>query len=181
MQIYPATPLDAPQLTTLFLTAFSNPTNHAMFPRTADVQAWWEAIFQAETERMQQGKAKMLWKVVESSAQKGEERGEGEGEIVAFALWKLPGDDAHEDDAHAHELPRSADKDLCQRFFTGMARNREKYMSSRLHYCILLPLSRSVSRVMWLISCRPRDYSDSPRARGPWVRVAAAALGVAEG
>ena len=132
MQLLPATLSDAAQLTTLYFAAFSIPLNLAMFPRTPDNRAWWEAFFKAEIERMQQGKNKMLWKVIDSSAPNAQKEGE---EIVAFAMWKLPRHEADKDDNEDAQFPPNGDQDLCQRFFSAMDRNREKYMSSRLHYC----------------------------------------------
>lgn len=139
MHIHQATPSDAHEISALFLTAFSNSINLAMFPRTPDVREWWEAVFKAEIEHMEQGKPVILWKVVEPSVQNENQEG-GQGDIVAFALWKLPGDKSAtaEQNEEDIQLPASADKDLCMRFFTGMTRNKEKYISSRPHYCIFL-------------------------------------------
>lgn len=150
MQIQAATAADAPRLTTIFLAAFSDPFSHAMFPRTADVRAWWEAKFRAES--MSEGS--VLLKVVDSplvsfSSEGGCLEGEKEGEIVAFALWKLPvhenthghdhdKEDTKEEEEEEEAYPPSANQSLCHRFFSGMAAQRAKYMSTRPHYCIII-------------------------------------------
>ncbi|ODM21456.1 hypothetical protein SI65_02300 [Aspergillus cristatus] len=141
LQIQTATPRDSVQLTTVFLAAFSDPFNLTLFPRTPDVRAWWEDKFAREAVAPGQ----VLLKVVDapdaSSSTGGNEGGEGEGEIAAFAIWKFPKDQSREkqkevgqEEEEEGKWPKSSDPTLCQRFFGGMAAKREEYMGSKPHY-----------------------------------------------
>lgn len=141
LQIHPCIPHDTPNLTSLFLAAFSDAFNLILWPRTPDVRAWWEDKFRHECSKAGQ----VLLKVVDSRSRDGD--GDG-GEIVAFALWKFPVYDYDADQGHKEEeerkgegkgkeekWPQSSPSTLCERFFGGMAMQREKLMGTRPHYC----------------------------------------------
>lgn len=136
LQIHPATPLDAPSLTTVFLAAFNDDFNHSLFPRTADVREWWTAKFTHEVSQPGQ----VVLKVVDAASGSC---ASDDGEVVAFAIWKLPSTTAdlsactnkEEDDEDEGSWPASSDASLCSRFFGLMAKKRKMYMGSRPHYC----------------------------------------------
>lgn len=190
LQIHPATPSDNSRLTTLFLAAFSDSFNLSLFPRTPDVRAWWEEKFAREATAPGQ----VLLKVVDTPDHAGGAggQGEGDGEIAAFALWKLPKQEKNgkqdddkeerEEEEEEEEWPQSSNSDLCQRFFGGMAARRAEYMGSKPHYCTSFPTfpsmrciqSRScihscIHACMTFVAnaCRPRHARHTPALQWP--------------
>ncbi|BCR87273.1 GNAT family N-acetyltransferase [Aspergillus chevalieri] len=140
LQIQTATPRDSVQLTTVFLAAFSDPFNLTLFPRTPDVRAWWEDKFAREAVAPGQALLKVVDAPDASSSTGGNEGGEGEGEIAAFAIWKFPNGQSREkqkevgQEEEEDRWPQSSDPTLCQRFFGGMAAKRGEYMGLKPHY-----------------------------------------------
>lgn len=149
LQIQTATPRDSVQLTTVFLAAFSDPFNLTLFPRTPDVRAWWEDKFAREAVAPGQALLKVVDAPDASSSTGGNEGGEGEGEIAAFAIWKFPNGQSREkqkevgQEEEEDRWPQSSDPTLCQRFFGGMAAKRGEYMGLKPHYCMSSPISIS--------------------------------------
>lgn len=141
LKIHPATPRDSPALTTLFLAAFSDPFNHALFPRTPDVRVWWEEKFAREATAPGQALLKVVDTPDNASGSSG--GNESEGEIAAFAIWKFPAYQSQENqkergktgEKEEGQWPQSSDPALCERFFGGMAAKREEYIGSKSHYC----------------------------------------------
>lgn len=159
LEIYPASPADAPELTQLFYATFGGDFNRTMFPETADVTEWWEKAFSEWIERSLAGESDdVILKVTEGS--------EG-GAIVAFAKWKRPAS-ADRDRHEEHVVwPPSSDKELCDRFFHGMEAQHALWMGERPHYCMFFLLSfffsflffsscntQSCTLVLVLNSCR---------------------------
>ncbi|RHZ60847.1 hypothetical protein CDV55_105960 [Aspergillus turcosus] len=131
-ELLPANPTDSPALTTVFLSAFSDPFNQRLFPRTPDVTAYWTAQFTSFITSPH----KTVLKIINSA----------DGAIVAFAVWQLPAQpskDGHEKGLHSqshshsggeYHYPASSDKELCALFFTGMEEMRRRIMRRRPHY-----------------------------------------------
>ncbi|KAJ5463671.1 hypothetical protein N7475_008615 [Penicillium sp. IBT 31633x] len=68
LEIYPASPADAPELTQLFYATFGGDFNRTMFPETADVTEWWEKAFSEWIERSLAGESDdVILKVTEGS------------------------------------------------------------------------------------------------------------------
>jgi hypothetical protein len=136
LEIYPARPTDARELTKVFYGSFHSDLDTAMFPNAPDVTEWWEEYFTTSITRSIAGETHDVFlKVAEGSE---------DGGIVAFAKWKLPVPAA---DRRRNEeqivWPPSSDKDLCDRFFSGMGARHEKWMGDRPHYCTFFFLSFS--------------------------------------
>ena len=178
LQIHPATHLDAPALTAVFLAAFDDDFNHALFPRTADVREWWTAKFTHEVSQP----GRVVLKVVDASSASC---ASDHGEIVAFAIWKLPSTttdlsgctNQEDDDEDEDSWPASSDASLCSRFFGQMAKKRKIYMGSRPHYCA----STHYDSLMSLCTAnrrakpnRPRHTRNSPNTSRPRDSLAAA-------
>ena len=130
LEIQNATPEDAAELTQVFYAAFGGEFNRTMFPQEPDVTAWWEHSFNKLALRTQanEGNAVLL-KITDEK-----------GAIAAFAKWKRP---VTADRDQEHEEPvdwaPSSDKDLCERFFSSMDGQHQKWMEDRPHYCELTP------------------------------------------
>ncbi|CAI7591194.1 unnamed protein product [Penicillium glandicola] len=127
LEIYPASPSDAPQLTQVFYASFRSDLDTTMFPNTPDVTEWWENDFSAGIKRSLAGETNDVFlKVTEGSE---------DGAIVAFAKWKRPVL-AADRDRHEEQIvwAPSSDKELCDRFFYGMEAQHEKWMGERPHY-----------------------------------------------
>ncbi|EAW20217.1 GNAT family N-acetyltransferase [Aspergillus fischeri NRRL 181] len=130
-ELLPADPADSPNLTTVFFSAFSNPFNQRLFPRTPDVTAYWTAQFTSFINNPH----KTVLKIIDSE----------DGSIVAFAVWQLPVQSSPEDvhlkhphsHSHAgdeHHYPASSDRELCEVFFGGMEEMKGRIMGARPHY-----------------------------------------------
>ncbi|GIJ90622.1 hypothetical protein Asppvi_009583 [Aspergillus pseudoviridinutans] len=126
-ELLPANPTDSPALTTVFLSAFSNPFNQRLFPHTPDVTAYWTTQFTSFINNPH----KTVLKIIDSA----------DGAIVAFAVWQLPAqsppEDSLEKHSHSgdeHHYPASSDSELCRVFFTGMKEMRGRIMGRRPHY-----------------------------------------------
>ncbi|KAF3019884.1 hypothetical protein E8E15_001008 [Penicillium rubens] len=127
LEIHPASPADARELTEVFYGSFHSDLDTTMFPKKPDVTEWWEKYFTTSIARSIAGETHDVFlKVTEGSE---------DGRIVAFAKWKLPVAPA---DRRRNEeqivWPPSSDKDLCDRFFNGMGARHEKWMGERPHY-----------------------------------------------
>lgn len=128
LEVHPASPTDAPELTQVFYASFRSDLDTAMFPKTPDVTEWWEKYLSDVITGSIAGKTNdVLFKVTEGSESDG---------IVAFAKWKRPVS-AADRDQHQEKIvwPASSDKELCDRFFHGMEARHEKWMGERPHYC----------------------------------------------
>ncbi|KAJ5334581.1 hypothetical protein N7452_006984 [Penicillium brevicompactum] len=125
LEIQNATPEDAAELTQVFYAAFGGEFNRTMFPQEHDVTAWWEHSFNTLALRTQanEGNAVLL-KITDEK-----------GAIAAFAKWKRP---VTADRDQEHEEPvdwaPSSDKNLCERFFSSMDGQHQKWMEDRPHY-----------------------------------------------
>ncbi|RHZ47810.1 GNAT family N-acetyltransferase [Aspergillus thermomutatus] len=120
-KLLPANPTDSPALTNVFLSAFSDPFNQRLFPRTPDVTAYWTAHFASFINSPD----KAVLKMIDSA----------DGAIVAFAVWQLPGQPSPEGETHPGDAyPASSDRELCALFFGGMAEMRRRIMCGRPHY-----------------------------------------------
>ncbi|OQE36980.1 hypothetical protein PENCOP_c011G02907 [Penicillium coprophilum] len=127
LEVYPASPADAPALTQVFYGAFRSHVDTAMFPNTPDGTEWWENVFSTAIARSVAGESnEIFFKVTEGSES---------GPIVAFAKWKRLTSPA-DHDRHEEQIvwPPSSDKELCDRFFWGMETQHEKWMGDRPHY-----------------------------------------------
>jgi hypothetical protein len=134
LEIHPASPADARELTEVFYGSFHSDLDTTMFPKKPDVTEWWEKYFTTSIARSIAGETHDVFlKVTEGSE---------DGRIVAFAKWKLPVAPA---DRRRNEeqivWPPSSDKDLCDRFFNGMGARHEKWMGERPHYCMFFFLT----------------------------------------
>ena len=180
LQIHPASPLDAPALTAVLLAAFNDDFNHALFPRTVDVREWWTAKFAYEMSQPGQ----VLLKVVDASSASC---ASDDGEIVGFALWKLPSTTTDlsacinkEDKEEEESWPASSDASLCSHFFGQMAKKRKMYMGSRPHYCTFIHHNTLKSIHAMNIHAkqnRPRHTSNSPNTSRPRDSLAVVEMG----
>ncbi|KAJ5817263.1 Acyl-CoA N-acyltransferase [Penicillium robsamsonii] len=126
LEVYPATPADAPALTQVFYAAFRSDADKAMFPNTPDGTEWWEKVFSTAITRSIAGESnEIFFKVTEGSES---------GPIVAFAKWKRPAPADHDRREEQIMWPASSDKELCDRFFWGMEAQHQKWMGDRPHY-----------------------------------------------
>lgn len=125
-EIQDAVPADAAELTQTFFATFGGDFNRTMFPQTPDVTTWWEQNFKDLARRtLAKEGDEVLLKVTDET-----------GAIAGFAKWKRPvgaDRDLHEDEPVA--WAPSCDKDLCERFFSGMDAQHQKWMEDRPHYC----------------------------------------------
>jgi hypothetical protein len=133
LEIHPATPADAPELTRVFYAAFVGDFNTTMFPETPDVTEWWQQKFSEEARLTIAGEGhEVLLKVTDEES----------GAIVAFAKWKRPVL-AADRDLREHEpvvWAPSSDVELCEKFFGRMGAYHVKYMGNRPHYCMFCGL-----------------------------------------
>jgi hypothetical protein len=132
LEIHPAFPVDASALTQVFYAAFTGPFNESMFPRKPDVTEWWEKNFHDSIARSIAGTSnEVILKVTSGSA---------EGAIVAFARWEVPVSGADGDRHEQVVWAPSCDKELRERFFSGMEVQHGAFMGGRRHYCMFLSL-----------------------------------------
>jgi hypothetical protein len=131
LEMIPATPADGAELTEVFYATFVGDFNRTMFPHTPDVTAWWEQNFHDTIKRSIAAETnEVILKVVDSD----------QDAIVAFANWKCPTSadrDRHEREESVAWAP-SCDRELCDRFFSGMEELQGKWMGDRPHYCMFL-------------------------------------------
>ncbi|CAG7970378.1 unnamed protein product [Penicillium salamii] len=124
-EIQDAVPADAGELTQIFFATFGGDFNRTMFPQTPDVTAWWERNFESQARQtLAKEGNEVLLKIMDN-----------EGTIAAFAKWGLPvhaGSDLQEEEPAA--WAPSSDKDLCERFFSGMDAQHHNWMEKRPHY-----------------------------------------------
>jgi hypothetical protein len=122
-EVEPATPSDAPQMTNVFLAAFSDPFNRTMFPPTEDVRAW-------ATEHLVGGGGAQDHEVFLKVSDE-------EGKVAAFAKWIRPNTGADPGLQEAEgSWPLSSDAELCERFFGTMNIHHHELMGERRHYCM---------------------------------------------
>ncbi|KAJ5531650.1 hypothetical protein N7527_005043 [Penicillium freii] len=127
LEVQPASPTDAAELTQVFYASFRSDLDTTMFPNTPDVTEWWEKYLSNVITGSIAGETDdILLKVTDGSENGG---------IVAFAKWKRPVSDAGRDQ-HQEKVvwPASSDKELCDRFFYGMEARHEELMGERPHY-----------------------------------------------
>ncbi|KAJ9490744.1 hypothetical protein VN97_g2531 [Penicillium thymicola] len=127
LEVHPASPTDAPELTQVFYASFRSDLDTTMFPNTPDVTEWWEKyLSDVITASIAGSTNDVLLKVTEDSES---------GRIVAFGKWKRPVS-AADRDQHQKQIawPASSDKELCDRFFHGMEARHEKWLGGRPHY-----------------------------------------------
>ncbi|KAJ5900014.1 Acyl-CoA N-acyltransferase [Penicillium taxi] len=125
-EISPATSSDAPQLTEVFLAAFSDDLNRKMFPLTQDVREWVaEHLFSSSDSKLNE----VFLKVTDPLET---------GKVVAFAKWIQPTSADSDIDTNQHEAsvtwPTSSDKDLCTLFFGMMEASHHRLMGNRPHF-----------------------------------------------
>jgi hypothetical protein len=128
LKIHNATPDDAAELTQLFFATFVGDFNQTMFPRTPDVTEWWERKFSEEARFALANEDRMVFLKITDS----------HGTISAFTKWKRPVK-AADRDLQEHEpvaFAPNCDKDLCERFFSGMDERHVQFMGDRPHYCM---------------------------------------------
>ncbi|KAJ5781199.1 Acyl-CoA N-acyltransferase [Penicillium paradoxum] len=128
LDVHPASPSDASELTQLFYATFVGPVNETMFPRTPDVTEWWEYHFHRDITRSLAGEIpEIFFKVTEGSK---------DGKIVAFAKWKRPvsADRDQHEKKEPMVWPVSSDKKLCDHFVYGMEEQHHELMGERPHY-----------------------------------------------
>lgn len=132
LEVHPASPTDASDLTKVFYATFVGPVNETMFPQTPDVTEWWENEFRENIARSLVGEIpEVFLKVTEGSE---------DGAIVAFAKWKRPvSADRDRHETQEPVWPASSDKELCDRFFHGMEAQHGLWMGERPHYCKFWP------------------------------------------
>ncbi|KAJ5926243.1 hypothetical protein N7516_008016 [Penicillium verrucosum] len=107
LEVHPASPTDAPELTQVFYASFRSDLDTTMFPNTPDVTEWWEKYLSDVITASIAGKTNdVLLKVTEDSES---------GRIVAFGKWKRP-------------------VSFAIGFFHGMEARHEKWMGERPHY-----------------------------------------------
>lgn len=133
LEIHPATPDDAPRLSEIFFTAFTDPFSQRMFPpSTPEVHEWWTAKFIEDCTNPSSGD--ILLKVVDRDDASGQEV------IAAFAIWNVPpADDPSAVNSIQLDLPKfpeSSDRGLCEQFFGRMTELRERFVGGRRHYCM---------------------------------------------
>ncbi|KAJ5124940.1 uncharacterized protein N7515_008765 [Penicillium bovifimosum] len=123
LEIHPADPTDASALTELFYAAFTGPFNERMFPRAPDVTEWWEKNFHDSIAGSIAGTSNEVNLKVTSGST-----------IVAFARWKVPGADQDRHEEVEVNWAPSCDKELCERFFSGMESQHRVLLGGRRHY-----------------------------------------------
>lgn len=137
--ILPATAADGPALRKVLLSAFSDDFNRTLFPATDDVRQWWDSKLIKDIENAKPHEVYL--KVVDNRT----------GGIVAMAKWDMPpsttrseeedtlpttDEQQHEDEEEGTVWPPSCDRELCDRFFGTMAKQRTKFMGERAHCCM---------------------------------------------
>lgn len=136
VKVSPATQSDAPNLTEVFLSAFSDPFNRTMFPPTPDVHAWVTAhLFGGNGAQENE----VILKVTLTDLT-------DEGVVVAFAKWICPGSADPDRDRQSKESgdsgdsrpkwPASSNGELCDLFFGTMEGHHHELMGGKPHYCM---------------------------------------------
>ena len=121
--VSPAVLADMPVLTDIYMVSFKDKIANTCFPRTTGVRAWWEAN---NVEAFTTEPSTHFIKVTDGD------------EIIAYAKWivPLPNGETGGDDPDAMPLwPEDADSSLCESFFGALARERQRIMGTRPHYC----------------------------------------------
>jgi hypothetical protein len=125
-EVEPAAPSDAPQMTDVFLAAFSDPFSRTMFPPTEDARAW-------ATEHLVGGGGAQDHEVFLKISDE-------EGKVAAFTKWIRPNTGADPDLQEAEgSWPVSSDAELCGKFYGTMKIHHHELMGERKHYCMFFP------------------------------------------
>jgi len=147
LHLLPATPADIPTFTLIYLSAFTDTLSLTAFPRSSPhIPTWWTETNLSDFHS--QPSARYL-KTVEGEGAEGDSTaangngilGMGNGKIIAYAKWNVPTVVGSEtlnggDSADAMPVwPEDADTDLCNDVFPAFARERERIMGGRPHYC----------------------------------------------
>ena len=122
-----ATPDDAREISDIWYECFPDEFIRKMFPRTPAVQQWWD---DANTSDMLSRPSAKYLKVTDLATN------EGKGKIVGYAKWFVPVENQKPElENRFPPWPRESDKDLADRFFGHLVKERRKYLEERQHYC----------------------------------------------
>ncbi|RAH87012.1 acyl-CoA N-acyltransferase [Aspergillus japonicus CBS 114.51] len=134
LNLHPATPSDAFQLTDVFLNSFSDAFNRRLFPLTDDVRTWWFETFTRDLEETgKPASGSAILKIVDESQR--------DPVIAAFAKWKLyageqqqPQPPQLDEQSLAQKWPPSSDQKLCEEFFGKMDQEKWEVMGAKKYY-----------------------------------------------
>ncbi|KAL4950654.1 acyl-CoA N-acyltransferase [Aspergillus filifer] len=183
--LQPALPSDAPALTQIYFSAFTNELSTRIMPNTPDVATFRTAGFEKAAEDAQAGRNTDLIKVVGTA--------EGQDDVIAgFALWKFFEDNSDPNatgEGKKTEWPASSDAALCDSFFSGCDRERRRAIGDQPHYYLsMLAVDPAYGRqglggklLKWGLDRSDREgkitfISSSPTGRGLYEKHGARAV-----
>ncbi|KAL4944945.1 hypothetical protein BDV06DRAFT_62764 [Aspergillus oleicola] len=187
MEFYlqPALPTDAPALTKIYFSAFTNDLSTRIMPNVPDVATFQTTKFEKAAEEAQAGQNTDFIKVVGSAP-------DHEDVIAGFALWKFFEDDSEpkqDGDGKKTEWPASSDAQLCESFFSGCDRERRRAVGDQPHYYLsMLAVDPAYGRqglggklLKWGLDRSDREgkitfISSSPTGRGLYEKHGARAV-----
>ncbi|KAL3435094.1 hypothetical protein BDV09DRAFT_168552 [Aspergillus tetrazonus] len=131
--IEPVLPEDALRITEIYFSAFTNSLSQRIMPRTEESEAFQTARFRKSAEEAQSGQGKDMIKIVATVPDQ-------EPVIAGFALWNFYSgtSDSTEHEKEKVEWPSSSDSELCERFFSGVERERQTAIGDQPHYCLYM-------------------------------------------
>ncbi|KAL3474040.1 glycosyl hydrolases family 31-domain-containing protein [Aspergillus californicus] len=127
-KIEPATAEDAPRLTEIYFSAFTDDFSLRLLPPTEDGRVFMTESFTADIAKAQSSQSTIFQKIVGS--------GHDQSPVIAgFALWRFFDIDSASD-GHESEIPwpPSSDSELCARFFGGAHEERKRAIGEQSHY-----------------------------------------------
>ncbi|KAL4931810.1 GNAT family N-acetyltransferase [Aspergillus undulatus] len=125
-----ALPTDAPAITSVYFSAFTNDLSNRIMPNTPDVAAFQTALFQKAAEDSQAGRATDLIKIVGTSPDQSQDP-----VIAGFALWKFfEADSDDEKKEEETQWPQNSDAELCESFFSKVDGERRRAVGDQPHY-----------------------------------------------
>ncbi|KAL2826695.1 acyl-CoA N-acyltransferase [Aspergillus cavernicola] len=128
-KIQPATAADAPRLTEIYFSAFSDNFSLRLLPPTDDVRTFMTQSFKSDVEKAQSDTATSLMKIVGTGSDH-----EAAPAIAGFALWTFKEGDG--DEPEEVQWPPSSDSELCSSFFALIDKERKRAIGDQEHYCL---------------------------------------------
>ncbi|KAL2809127.1 hypothetical protein BJX63DRAFT_371419 [Aspergillus granulosus] len=186
-KIEPATVSDAPRLTEIYFSAFTNELSNRIMPRTDDVREFQIARFKNLAEAASPENNTHLLKIV----------GTGSDQLLSpviagFAIWKFyDGNDTSDgkDEKGGVQWPASSDSELCSSFFAHVYQERKRAIGEQPHYYLdMLAVDPNFGRrglgarlLKWGLDRADRErvitfISSSPTGRGLYEKYGCKAL-----
>ena len=127
LELLPVIVEDIPAIIDIYMRAFKDKVNTTAFPRSSPhTRPWWTEVNVAAFKN--EPSAHYI-KIVD------------DGKVIAAAKWNIPtqvGEQVSgggDDPDNMPSWPQDADVELCNEFYTTLARKRKEIMGDRPHFC----------------------------------------------